>query len=1004
MTNKSNKRKFLATTLTATMVAAAVAPVAGAAEVDKASFPDVPADHAYAGVIADMANAGVIEGEPNGNFNLGGQITRAEAAQMVAGLLDLPTGEEGNKTNFEDVKGNVWYTGAINSLVAKGIVAGKTATLFAPSANITRGELAQLLVEAYGLQDVNVDDVDLPFTDVAEDAWFATPIKILHSQGLIKGQTTTKFGPKEDMKRGDFAWLAANIDYAHGEKLPKPVATVQSVSVINATTLSVTLSDGSVHEVELEEALRSNVETEVTFTINEVEYTSTVTWEVKAPIVESVSAINATQLLVKFNAEVGDDATAWTSYSVTDLDTATTNTVQAIEVLEDGKSVVLSLATPYRVATDVAVIVDGVYKKGSIKETFPRFAQTVTINDTKLPEIVSAVAKTNTNEAQSVTVVLSEPVKPTTLFKVNGQTVSATPSAPSVERAANDEEVATVYLLSGIELETGKTHSVEMINAEDYADNKSDEIITKSFSVTKDTAAATGKITGVQDNKVKVVFDKAITETSLTNVKLFNYDGGTFTTLTPDTVTAADNAGKEWIFDLTTEATNAPFYDGINDSTEDILVRVQTGVVDTAGNQVATFDGNVTLTEDVTGPELQEVTFDKNSKGEVTKLYFSFDELLDDSGSAVATIANTNINVIDKSNNNSVDFTDLFGPANSAVLATDNKTLVVTVDPSALGVVTSGSYEFELVGGTTEFVVKDSALALNENKGKAVSVNFGNTANQVTATVTTTATYTAGATPEYVGAANAQAITVLFSKPVTAASAINPANYTFAGKALPNGTVIVYDEANTSATFTLPMDYIAESDAEAIVQVRNIKPIDSSYTFKNYSDVHVAIDNTRPVAIPSIVTTGEIKLTFNEVLGTAFTGGVEADFASLVINGKVIDAGEYAITADTDTNTGLSIAMVTVNATEDVVDGFIYQFIDVDGNTNYDPTIDIQLRRAAGTVAPASWAADNDIAKLNLSAVTSVELSTIASPTFIVDVNGTATGNAIKGSSLIKVK
>ncbi|MFD1929317.1 S-layer homology domain-containing protein [Sporosarcina siberiensis] len=117
MTKNSNKRKFLVSSITATMVAAAVAPVAGFAATP-ASFPDVPADHAYAGAITDMAKANIIKGMPNGNFDLGGKITRSQAAQMVAGLLDLKTGEEANATDFTDVKGNAWYTGAINSLVA----------------------------------------------------------------------------------------------------------------------------------------------------------------------------------------------------------------------------------------------------------------------------------------------------------------------------------------------------------------------------------------------------------------------------------------------------------------------------------------------------------------------------------------------------------------------------------------------------------------------------------------------------------------------------------------------------------------------------------------------------------------------------------------------------------------------------------------------------------------------------------------------------------------------
>ena len=165
MTNQSKKRKFLATTLTASMVAAAVAPVAGAAAADVKTFPDVPADHAYAQVISDMANAGIVKGEPNGNFNLGGKITRAEAAQMTAGLLSLKTGAEANVTKFEDVKGDVWYTGAINSLVDKGVIAGVTEKTFRPNekfeqAHIDRNDMQFLYSDGELFHFMNVDNYE----------------------------------------------------------------------------------------------------------------------------------------------------------------------------------------------------------------------------------------------------------------------------------------------------------------------------------------------------------------------------------------------------------------------------------------------------------------------------------------------------------------------------------------------------------------------------------------------------------------------------------------------------------------------------------------------------------------------------------------------------------------------------------------------------------------------------------------------------------------------------
>jgi hypothetical protein len=68
------------------------------------------------------------------------------------------------------------------------------------------------------------------------------------------------------------------------------------VSAINATTLSVALSDGTVHEVTLDVALVDG-ENEVTFTIGEVEYTVTVEFDAEAvALVEATTAVEIAEV------------------------------------------------------------------------------------------------------------------------------------------------------------------------------------------------------------------------------------------------------------------------------------------------------------------------------------------------------------------------------------------------------------------------------------------------------------------------------------------------------------------------------------------------------------------------------------------------------------------------------------------------------------------------------------------------------------------------------------
>lgn len=719
--------------------------------------------------------------------------------------------------------------------------------------------------------------------------------------------------------------------------------------------------------------------------------------------VKSVEAINAKQVKITFNKSFGDNSLATSSYSVRDL-AGLANPVKDVEKVDD-RTVVLTLENSYRVSTDLTVAVDGVYLKGSIKETFPKFAKVVNVNDTVAPEITDVTAKTtSTSSAQTVYVTLSEPIKAGATFRIDGTTVSAsaitavTPVAPKTTA-----DYATTYVISGQDLAAGKSHEVEILNAEDYADNKVVSL-TKTFSVTQDTSVATGAVSTIQDNKVLVKFDKAITASSLSNVKFFTYNGTTYNAAAVSAPVQADKYGKEWIFSLTGAA---GFY-GTNDATEDVLVKVQSGVIDTAGNPVKPFDATASFKQDTTGPVLNNVTVDKNSKGEVTKLYFAYNEnLLTTAGKlqtkvsgsfadVAAASANDYFSLVNKADNKAATFTSVFGTPTDISLATDGKTVVVTVDPSTTPV-KSGNYT---VKALKDFVADDAA-GNNSTVETAKDLSIGTVTNEVKAAPTK---YAKGATMLNGDTATDNSYKVVFDQDVTADSAKNPANYTFNGKALPTDTVITVVDSKT-VEFTVPAGVITKTEAAAKLVISNIKPKDASATFTTYVGTIDVTDNTAPTATGSILANGVGQIAFSEALAAAID---PADFNTLKVNGLEINPAQYTV-APAQTVDGSEVAKVTVKASVAYADGFNYLYIDVDNSTSLDLTKDIILNKAASTAgdttdAPVAWYADGvartTLNNVDLSKVTSVQVVTNAATTVTAD----AAGNKIAKGATITLK
>ncbi len=237
MAKNKSFNKLMAGTMTAAMVAGVVAPVAAAAE--EGAFKDVPKGHWSADAINAMAAKGIIVGTGNGLFGFGDDVTRAEVATFMVKAKGIEAGS--TKTPFTDVDANEWYAKYVSAAESNKIMAGLGDNKFGPKEKLTRAQMAQLLVNAYGFKAD--DNNKKTFNDIDGLSWATakSSIETLASLGIVAGEGEGKFNPNGVVTREQAAQFIFNAMNYHPEV--KTDAKVESVSAINAQEIKVTFTN-----------------------------------------------------------------------------------------------------------------------------------------------------------------------------------------------------------------------------------------------------------------------------------------------------------------------------------------------------------------------------------------------------------------------------------------------------------------------------------------------------------------------------------------------------------------------------------------------------------------------------------------------------------------------------------------------------------------------------------------------------------------------------------------
>ncbi len=174
-------------------------------QTEKITFADVPENYWAAEYIYHLAEFGILKGRGN-SFEPEENITRAEFVTVLSRLSEesFPN----YKNTFADVNENAWYSESVLWAYENGITNGISSSEFAPEKNITREDMAVMIVRYAELKEKELKEetYEKNFCDEADISDYAAKaVEKMQRAGIISGLSDGSFAPKRFATRAEIA-------------------------------------------------------------------------------------------------------------------------------------------------------------------------------------------------------------------------------------------------------------------------------------------------------------------------------------------------------------------------------------------------------------------------------------------------------------------------------------------------------------------------------------------------------------------------------------------------------------------------------------------------------------------------------------------------------------------------------------------------------------------------------------------------------------------------------
>jgi hypothetical protein len=176
------------------------------------SFSDVPEDYWAYKPIQYLSTLGYLDGNADGTFKPTREITRAELAVLLVKAKGFSV-TQGGASQFGDVSAQSPDVAYINMAVDRKYINGFPDGTFQPDRRVTRAETAVTLARFSGLA-LKAKLEQKPFEDISVKHWAAPAIAADKAAGLFEYIAGKRFGPSLYLTRAEAAEIISKTPFA----------------------------------------------------------------------------------------------------------------------------------------------------------------------------------------------------------------------------------------------------------------------------------------------------------------------------------------------------------------------------------------------------------------------------------------------------------------------------------------------------------------------------------------------------------------------------------------------------------------------------------------------------------------------------------------------------------------------------------------------------------------------------------------------------------------------